>query len=156
MNLEGQYNYRLFANANYKIGLNRFTDEFLQLSKKSDIRGLTGNSLRGNQLLSFNLESVCYSPHKLLGFRFVYFLFFDAGLITSQNQLLIKNPLYTGFGAGLRFKNENLVFTTIQIRLSYYPVVPEDTSPEYFHFTGIPDQRFDNFIIPKPEVLQYK
>jgi hypothetical protein len=156
MNSIGRYNYRLFAAAKYRIGLNRFEDEFLQFSKNDDIRGLTSINLRGNQLMSINLESVCYSPHKPLGFRFVYFLFIDAGLITNRNKVLIKNPVYTGFGAGLRFKNENLVFTTIQMRLSYYPLIPDNTSPEYLQFNGVPDHRFDNFIIPRPEILEYK
>lgn len=156
MNAEGRFNYRLFAGVNYRIGLNRFEDEFLQFSKTDDIRGLTGNNLRGNQLLSANLESVCYSPHKPLGFRFVYFVFFDAGMITNHNKVLIKNPVYTGFGAGLRFRNENLVFSIIQIRVSYYPLIPEDTNPEYLQITGVADKRFDGFVVPRPEILEYK
>jgi hypothetical protein len=155
-NAMGRYNYRVFASGRYRIGLNRFEDEFLQFSKTEDIRGFSGINLRGNQLTSLQLESVCYSPHKPLGFRFVYFIFMDAGMITNHSKVLIKNPIYTGFGAGLRFKNENLVFTTIQIRLAYYPLMPEETSPEYLQLTGIPDKRFDNFIMPKPEILPYK
>ncbi len=156
MNPAGRYNYRLFVSANYRIGLNRFEDEFLQLSKLDDIRGLTSSELRGNQLISLKLEGVCYSPHKPLGFGFKYFVFVDAGMITNRNKVLINNPVYTGFGAGLQFKNENLVFTTIQLRLAYYPIVPENTSPEYFQFTGIPNRRFDDFVVPRPKILQYK
>lgn len=155
-NSEGRYNYRVFTELRYEGGFNRFDYEFLQLNKNNGIRGLDSPELRGNQFVSANLDGVCYSPHKILGFRFIYFAFVDFGLINHRSNTLLQNSIYTGFGAGLRLKNENLVFSTVQLRLSYYPVMPENATVEYLHLSGVSDKRFDRFVIPKPQILEYR
>ncbi len=152
-NKEGRYNYRLFTKINYKTGMNRFEDEFIQF--ENNIRGLTSQQLKGSQLFNISFETVCYSPHNLLGFRFLYFLFIDGGLINYKNKILINNPVYAGFGAGIRIRNENLVFNTIELRFSFYPVVPENSSAEYIRLSGIDLPKPESFIIPKPEVINY-
>lgn len=156
MNSTERYNYRIFTNLSYTGGFARFDDEYLELSNDNGIRGLNSTVLRGNQQLSLNIEGVCYSPHQPLGFRFVYFLFVDAGIISYQKNQLFANPIYTGFGAGLRIKNERLVFSALQIRLAYYPVIPEMSTTENFQIRGVSDPVFNNFIIPKPEILKYQ
>ncbi len=154
-NKEGRYNYRLFTKINYKTGINRFEDEFIQFENNTNIRGLTSQNMKGSQLFNIKFETVCYSPHYFLGFRFLYYLFVDGGLINFKNKLLINNPVYSGFGAGIRIRNENLVFNTIELRFSYYPVVPENSSTEYIRLSGIDMPKPESFIIPKPEVLDY-
>lgn len=153
-NRYGRYNYRLFTKINYKTGINRFSDEFIRLDEDNNIRGLKNPNLTGDQLFNINFESVCYSPHYLAGFRFVYFLFFDAGLINNKNEILPDSPVYSGFGAGIRIKNENLVFNTIQLRFAYYPVVPANSDLEYVHLSGMTTPRPESFIIPKPYIVE--
>lgn len=153
LNKEGRFNYRLFSKINYKTGTNRFEDEFIELD--NNIRGLKSQSLRGTQLFNVNIESVCYSPHYLGKFRFLYFLFIDAGIINNKSKILTQNTIYSGFGAGVRIKNENLVFNTIEIRFSYYPVIPDNSTAEHIFFTGRSTSQLESFIIPKPDVLGY-
>ena len=64
--------------------------------------------------------------------------------------------MYTGFGAVIKLKNENLVFSTIQIRLAYFPLVPEETNPEYLQITGVSDKQFNDFVVPRPEIVEYR
>ncbi len=156
LNQEGRFNYRVFGELAFEAGLNRYSYEFLELNESMGTPGLEGTELRGDQLVRFNLESVCYSPHRPLGFRFVYFLFVDAGMVHYKVQSFLDSPVYAGFGAGLRFKNENLVFSTVQLRLGYYPVLPEDTNVDYIQLSGIGDPRFERFTIPKPKIVEYK
>lgn len=155
LNNSGRYFYRIFADMTYKSGYNRFEDEFMEFTKSDGIRGLSSEELRGNQRMNLSLESVCYSPHELLGFRFVYFLFFDAGIISNRNLVLIQNHLYSGFGGGIRIRNENLAFDTVILRFGYYPILPENASPEYIELTSIRNPRLDNFIIQRPEIIKY-
>ena len=155
INSSGRYLYRIFTDITYKAGYNRFEDEFMEFDKKDGIRGLDSESLKGNQRLNLSLEGVCYSPHELVGFRFTYFLFFDAGIIANKDLILIRNHLYTGVGGGLRIRNENLAFDTILLRFGYYPVLPENASPEYIDLTSIRNPRLDNFIVQRPEIIQY-
>jgi hypothetical protein len=150
----GQYNYRLFTKINYKAGINRFGDEFIKLERNSAIRGLKNENLKGDQSFNFNLEGVCYSPHNIIGFRFLYFFFVDAGVINKKNKIITDSPAYSGFGAGVRIRNENLVFNTIQLRFAYYPVVPANSEFEYLNLSGISTIRPESFIIPKPTVMK--
>ncbi len=154
LNQEGRYNYRLFTKINYKTGINRFNDEFLKLDNNNNIRGLKNASLKGDQLFNINFETVCYSPHNILGFRFVYFLFIDAGIINTKNKILAESPVYSGIGAGIRIKNENLVFNTIQLRFSFYPIAPANSELQYVYLSGMTAPQHESFIIPKPQVIE--
>jgi hypothetical protein len=155
MNPIGRYHYRVFTNLSYKAGIKQFEDEYIELSNNEGIRGLSSDNLRGKQRAYMNIESVCYSPHAVYKFRFVYFLFLDAGIVSNTSEKLLKNPIYTGFGVGLRIRNENLVFNTIQFRLAYYPLVPNSSNAEYIQLTGASDVRHETFTNNKPEILNY-
>ena len=156
LNNEGRFNYRIFAGLRYKTGLNRFADEYMEFTRNDGIRGLKSDELRGNQRFNINLESVCYPPHQVLGFRFHYFVFLDAGIISRTSDILIRNHMYTGFGAGIRIRNDNLAFNTVQIRLALYPMLPDNSSPEYIQLAGIGNPRFEDFFIQQPEIILYQ
>ena len=127
----------------------------MELSPDNGIRGLKSEKLRGNQLMNLSLESVCYSPHVVMGFRFVYFLFFDTGIIANQKQLLINNHLYTGFGGGIKIRNENLIFDTLLLRFGYYPLLPEQANVRYIDLTSTRSPHLDNFVLQRPEIIGY-
>lgn len=156
LNKPGKYKYRIFTDIQYKAGYNRFEDEYMEFTKQDGIRGLKSEELRGNQRFNINLEPTCYSPHYLLGFRFIYYMFLDLGLIANKSSILINNPIYTGFGAGVRIRNDNLVFDAIHLRLVYYPLLPSEADPEYILLTASANRRFNNFTVPKPEILKYQ
>jgi len=84
----------------------------------------------------------------------VYFLFVDAGLINKKNKILAESPVYSGIGAGIRIKNENLVFNTIQLRFSFYPVAPANSELQNIHLSGMATPHPESFIIPKPVILK--
>jgi len=155
LNPMGRYKYRFFVKVNYKVGLYRYADEHIALSNRNGIQGLSSDSLKGNQLFYLNFENDCYSPQRILGFHFVYFLFLDAGIISNENKTLFRNKLYTGFGIGVRIRNENLVFNTIQIRLAYYPTLPSESHAKYIDFSGIGNTTLENFSNTKPEIVPY-
>jgi hypothetical protein len=156
INMLNRYKYRIFVDLQYKAGYNRFEDEYMEFTKRDGIRGLASSALRGNQRLNLNIEPVCYSPHHLLGFKFVYYLFIDVGMIANESNILTNNRLYSGFGAGVRIRNDNLVFDAIHIRLGYYPVLPDDAIPEYIFLTSSSNKRIPNFVTPKPDILKYQ
>jgi len=155
LNSRGRYSYRIFTNLTYKSGYNRFEDEFMEFTRRDGIRGLESDNLRGNQRMNVSFESVCYSPHYILGFRFVYFTFFDAGIITNAHDALFQNHLYTGFGAGVKIRNENLIFDTVLLQFGYYPLLPDNATPEYIKLTSAGNPRLDNFVVQRPEIIRY-
>lgn len=149
------YRFRAFSSFKYQLGYNRFGDEFVKFDKKEGIRGTLGERLIGNELAYLNNELVCFSPHYLYGFRFVYFSFLDFGVINFENDRLLKNPIQTGIGLGVRIRNERFVLNTIQFRLSYFFNTPKEIKHEYIELTSYPKVRPDDYGVHRPEFVNY-
>ena len=93
-----------------------------------DLNGIIGfspDSLVGTQRLTLNEEVVVYTPWKLLGFRLAPISRIDFAMINRKSPLLRKENLYTGISLGIRARNENLIFNTIEARVYYYPKTVE-------------------------------
>jgi len=154
-NSSSRYKFRIFTDFLYKKGINRFEDEFMELTQKDGVRGLGSDELRGNQRLNFSIETMCYSPHRILGFRFQYFLFVDAAIISNVNSQLLRNHVFTGFGGGVKIRNDNLAFDTVLLRFGYFPVLPDNPYAEYIKLTSEGRPRLDNFVVQRPEIIPY-
>jgi len=152
----GRYYYRQFVDINFTTGINRYSEERLTINDRYGIRGLRSDSLTGIRRLAIKTEAVAFSPYYLYGFRFVFFAFADLGVIDFGNILFTDNRLYSGLGLGIRIRNENLVFSTFQIRLAYYPVLPEDVNYQPIVLSG--EKQFSpyNFIPHKPSIFEFK
>ncbi len=153
---KGRFKYRFFANANYRIGINRFEDEFTSIENNQGIHGLkSSNQLKGTQKLAVNLEADAFTPYYIYGFRFVLFGFTDFALIGMSDNNIFSNRLFSGIGLGLRLRNERLVFNTLQIKIAYYPNAPDEADKEYFSVSGEKKLRPENFFISAPEIIEF-
>ena len=146
---------RNFFTFTYLNGINRFKDEFTRLENNGGIAGLYSPSLRGNEKFVFNLESVLFSPFRLLGFRFAFFASVDLGFIKTENLRFYQSTPYTGLGLGVRIRNEQLVFDTFEIKFSIYPGMPADADPMYINAGSIPRLRSNVLFPDKPAVIEY-
>jgi hypothetical protein len=70
---------------------------------------------------TMRLESVYYNTAKILGFRLAPFVFTDFSLLKPSKANLNKSDLYSALGGGIRTRNENLVFGTIELKGYYFP-----------------------------------
>jgi hypothetical protein len=93
-----------------------------------DIRGFPVSNLNGNKKLVLKSETVGFTNIYYYGFRFAFYGFCDVGFLGPQERFILDNTAQTGFGIGFRFKNENFVFNTFQIRLGYYPSLNPENS----------------------------
>ncbi|UAY53422.1 BamA/TamA family outer membrane protein [Ferruginibacter albus] len=66
-------------------------------------------------------EAVFFNLKKFLGFRFAPFLFGNATMLTPTGMPVDKSVLYSAWGGGVRTRNENLVFGTMELRGYYIP-----------------------------------
>ncbi len=151
---------RFFVTANYTTGINRtqtinFQNEYLSIRNENGIRGLRSRDLFGNERLTLNLESVAYTPFNLYGFRFALFAFADIGWISQSRESVFSNNPYQGYGIGARIRNENLAFKTFQVRLSFYPIVPEGAQLIGFSISNVSLSRFLDFNSKKPDLFQF-
>jgi hypothetical protein len=150
-----QFQSRYFATLTYVDGSNRHQGEFVTLENQGGIWGLSGPSLRGYEKLVLNLESVLFSPYKLLGFRFAFFASANLGIINSTPEPS-DSKLFTGLSAGIRFRNDHLVFDTFEIKFSFYPGLPGNSDADYFNMGDVARLRLNDFFPDKPAVISYQ
>ncbi len=146
---------RQFIKLNYTIGFNRFDIENLLLNSNG-IRGFGSRIGAGKQRLTLNVENVFFQKRTVLNFKSALFSFLDIGIVGPPDQSIFKQSYYAGLGVGLRIRNENLIFKTIQIRLAYYPNHPSDVSSTGFILDGVSKTRFYNFQPRGPEPLSFE
>ncbi len=70
---------------------------------------------------TMRLESVYYNTAKILGFKLAPFVFTDFSVLKPTKANLNKSELFSAFGGGIRTRNENLVFGTIELKGYYFP-----------------------------------
>ncbi len=68
-----------------------------------------------------NGESVFFSTKKLLGFRFAPFIFSNVSLLKPSKMDLKHSDIFSAVGGGIRTRNENLIFGTIELKGYYFP-----------------------------------
>lgn len=147
---------RQFIKLNYTLGINRFDVEDLLLRNDYGIRGFSSQIGRGKQRLALNIENVFFQKRSILNFQSALFSFIDLGLIGPTNESIFRQKYYAGIGLGLRIRNENLVFKTIQLRFAYYPDLPSSVSNYGFIINGVSKTKFYSFQPGGPEPLHFQ
>ena len=152
----GRQRGRQFVKLNYILGVRRYDLEKLYLRYDVGIRGFQSNEAFGKQRLSLNLESVFFQERKVLRFNVAFFGFADLGIIGSNRKVIFNQDYYAGFGAGIRLRNESLVFKTLQLRLAYYPGHPADIGGLGVIFTERSQSEFFDFQARKPKAFRFE
>ena len=147
---------RQFLKLRYVYGFKRFDQENLLLKNKYGIRGFYSEIPQGQQRLVMSSETVIFERKSILNFNFAFFGFADLGIIGSSKKNIFSQDYYTGFGGGIRLRNENLIFRTIQLRLAFYPGHPGDSGGFGFNLRELSGTDFYNFQPRKPKPLQFK
>lgn len=166
INLEGDYfsnlliinrfKIRHFLSSSYVRGIRRFEDEFIDLRGDNGIRGFESRDVTGTQRLAVKYEATAFTPFYLYGFRFVLFGFADAAIIGPDTEPLGQGRFHTGFGLGVRVRNERLVFETISIRLGFYPNHPDVSMPLLLDVAGRERLHPEHFRVKKPRIIGYE
>ncbi len=144
---------RQFINLGFTYGINRDALDYLNISGRDGIIGVNSEGLRGDKRLTLGFETVLFSHKSIFGFRVAHFAFANLGLVSLKDKLLIQSRVYQGYGIGFRIRNENLTFNTFQIRLGYYPNIPDISSPFRAAFDGSQPLRLRDFDISAPSII---
>ncbi|MCK9269572.1 MAG: hypothetical protein WC271_13380 [Bacteroidales bacterium] len=153
-NLTERYNTRFLFSTYYSVGINRYHNEKMYVQNLNQMRGLELYKFDGNQQLNFNTSVVTYTPWKIYGFQFAMTLFWEASLAGPAYRSIFNNKLYSGIGTGILIKNENLVFQTLMIKLSWYPN-PADGNAFSAQANSRPRGEFRSFEATKPHIIPY-
>lgn len=77
--------------------------------------------LGGDHRFTLKAETVMFNNWRLFSFRFAPFIFGNTSLLTPVGEPLIRTKFYNSLGAGLRSRNESLVFGTLELRGYFFP-----------------------------------
>jgi hypothetical protein len=152
----GKYSMRNFVKVDYAMGFNRNTNEYLSYSRENGFYGFNNDSLGGTRRLSISLESVLFSPADLYGFRFAFFVYTNLGYLFGTTRFRENGEVLSGIGLGIRIRNDNLVFNTLQIRLGFYPNLPAYSRVNYLLVSGEQLLSPENFDPGPPTLLPYR
>ncbi len=153
----GKNKIRNFVNINYTRGFSRNTDEFLAFYTTNGFSGIKNDTIIGSQRLTISLESVMFSPLNLYNFKFAFFGFADFSLLSGSNEMIGggRNSL-SSIGMGVRIRNDNLIFNTLQIRLAFYPNLPPYSDINHLTVSGEQLLRPNNFDPGPPSIIPYR
>ncbi|MDU0370496.1 hypothetical protein ACFPAF_08845 [Hymenobacter endophyticus] len=122
----GNYQWRHFLWQRNSIGLNRRPGEQpLTIDGERGLRGFQPEGLlTGTSRVTLNYEVTMFTPVSFLGFRMAALAFADVAWLnarTLNRTLPFSEAPYSGFGLGLRFRNEYAALRTFQITFGFYP-----------------------------------
>jgi hypothetical protein len=117
----------------YAVLLNQQLKRGFTIRDRNGIVGFMPDSLVGSQRLIISQETVVFTPWKLLGFQIAGISRIDLALIKVSNDLFEQRNFFSGFSLGVRIRNENLIFNTIEALVYYYPTTVEGL--DHFRFT---------------------
>ncbi|HZY25003.1 MAG TPA: hypothetical protein VFE71_04200, partial [Bacteroidales bacterium] len=152
----GNFRMRNFIYLNYTRGFGRYTNENLRFSTENGFSGFRNDSINGNQRLSLSLESVVFSPLNIYGFRFAFFGFADFAVLSGANEMLRHGFALSSIGIGLRIRNDNLIFNTLQIRFAFFPNPPLFSNISIITVSGEQLLHPDNFEPGQPAIIPYQ
>jgi hypothetical protein len=152
----GRYKIRNFVHADYTRGFDRYSDERLIFTSENGFSGFRNDSTGNNQRLKISLESVLFSPVNFYGFRFALFGFADIGFLFGTNEFVGSGDSLSAIGLGIRIRNNNLVLNTLQIRLGFFPNIPDYSRINHLLVSGEQLLRPYKFEPGPPSLLSYK
>jgi hypothetical protein len=153
----GTQNYRHFLSIDYSQRLNyihgfrnhNFTFDELMSMKFDNVTNFTAT-----EKLLFKTEGNVFSSLNVMGFRFLFYAFADFGWIADYDKILLdKSNIYWGTGAGLRIRNDLLVFRTIVLKLGYYPRIHQRGFNNFVNYMSSVPNVSPNFTPKYPEEI---
>jgi len=115
-----RYKMRSTIAATYARIFNQNITGWLKVNE-AEIPGFVTDSLQADQRVSLHLESALFTPWSLLGFRYAPFAAVD---IVPVQCIACDGPnkIFWGFSGGIRTRNENLIFGTMELKITYIPL----------------------------------
>jgi hypothetical protein len=136
--------------AGYAVLFNQHIKRGFTIRDANGLVGFRPDSLIGLQRIRLSGETTLFTPWRVLGFRMAPIARIDMALIKLGSQFLRANNFFTGVSLGLRARNENLIFNTIEARGFYYPVVVEDLGHFRFSLTSNFRIKYPTNLVNKP------
>lgn len=125
----------------------------LRVSSIFGIPKIRNTRIDGTARITINAETVLYNTFKLVGFNFAPFVFSNLSYLKLSALDPADGAVYSALGAGLRSRNENLVFGTMELKAYYFPKVVENMNSWNISLSTNLRFRFQTDLIQKPDFV---
>jgi hypothetical protein len=113
--------FRQFANISYAAIYKQHVYEPLYINNEFGLSGFSTDSIRATQRISVGTETSLYTRWRILGFRIGFFGFGKATYMSPEQTGVWRGGFFPAAGGGIRTRNENLIFGTIEARFTWFP-----------------------------------
>ena len=144
---------RLFMSSGITAQANPVLNVPLYLNNNYGLSYFSNGTLKSDLRATVKVESVFYNTTKILGFRFAPFVFSDAALLKPTKMNLNHSDIFTAVGGGVRTRNENLVFGTIELRAYYFPRLNGNMNPWKIELNSNIRFKFRSSFISRPDFV---
>jgi hypothetical protein len=134
---------------------NQYTSLPLDINNEFGIRGFSTTRLLGTKRFHLNSETLIFTPLQIIGFRLAPFAFGEMAWIAGENSNMFSHDPYFGLGGGMRTRNENLVFGTIELRVIYYPRTVQDLNSFTVRLSSNLRVKYSASFVKAPSFVQY-
>jgi hypothetical protein len=146
--------YRQIINLSFTQTLKNKYNEALRINSIYGIPQLNKEQIKGGTRISANWETVFYNNRALWGFKSAPFIFGNLTYIRAVGNPIFKGDIYTAIGSGMRIRNENLVFGTIELKGCYFPRANQQLSPWNFSLITNLRYKYNSNIVEKPNYVE--
>jgi hypothetical protein len=137
----------------YAWAFNNRVRELLTINR--ELKGFSSDSLYGYQRLFLRTETTVFTPWHLIGFRFAPFLSLEGAFFQPTKHKTVFEDFFWGTTGGLRIRNENLIFGTIEFRMFYFPTTVPGVDPVSFKVTTNVRIKYSGSFVRAPEFVRY-
>lgn len=116
-----KFKLRHFVNVSYVGIYNQHVYEPLYINNEYGLSHFNTDSIRAMQRFSLGTETSLYTRWRILGFRIGFFAFGKATLMSPERTGVWRGGFFPAIGGGIRTRNENLIFGTIECRFTWFP-----------------------------------
>ena len=152
--LESGFKYRSIINVSFTETLKNKFNEALLISSSYGIPQLNNERIYGGSRITANWESVWYNSKSFFGFRTSPFAFGNITYLRTVGQPIGDGDIYSSLGSGMRLRNENLIFGTIELKAFYFPRTNRQVSPWNISLITNLRYKYNSSIISKPNFVQ--
>ncbi|MEO8471744.1 MAG: hypothetical protein ABI477_06105 [Chryseolinea sp.] len=151
-----KYMIRRTLTADYTHVFNQRTNTLLDINGVTyGLESFTADSLLGTKRVHGRYELTMYTPWVLFGFHIAPLAFVDMAFISPKGAGVFYDKPYVGLGAGVRTRNENLVFGTIELKCFYYPRQYENVTSFKVSVTTNLRIKYSASFVKAPSFIQY-
>ena len=149
--LGNKWNQRFFINFDVAKEMKPVLNQPLFINSKYGIREYGNLSQGGTFRGSMKAESVFFSPWSVAAFRFAPLIFSNIAVFSPYYS---NTRIFTTIGAGLRTRNESLVFGTIELKGYFFP--QKNLANDRFRFDLSANVRFKykSQFVTRPDFIE--